>query len=51
MILSWLIQALLVAALAWLSARVYADLIIHRGNRIKMKELLRMAGSGKEAAR
>ena len=51
LLLSWLIQALLVAALAWLSARVYADLIIHRGNRIKMKELLRMAGSGKEAAR
>jgi len=50
LLLSWLIQALLVAALAWLSARVYADLIIHRGNRIKMKQLLRMARSGKEAA-
>lgn len=50
LLLSWLIQLLLVAALAWLSARVYADLIIYRGSRIKWRQLLRMARSGKEAA-
>lgn len=48
---SWLIQGLLVAALAWLSARVYADLIIHRGTRVKCKQLFRLARSGKEAVR
>ena len=51
LLISWLVQALLVAALAWLSARVYADLIIHRGKRIKMNQLLAMARGGKEAAR
>lgn len=49
--LSWLIQLALVAALAWLSARVYADLVIHRGNRVKWKQLLAMARQRKEAAR
>lgn len=50
LLLSWLIQLALVAALAWLSARVYADLIIYRGSRVKWRQLLRMARSGKEAA-
>lgn len=48
---SWLIQAALIAALLWLTARVYADLIIRRGTRVKMKQLLAMACGGKEAAR
>ena len=51
LLLSWLIQLALVAALAWLSARVYADLVIYRGSRIKFKQLFAMARSGKEAAR
>ena len=51
LLLSWLIQLALVAALAWLSARVYADLIIYRGSRVKWRQLLRMARGGKEAAR
>jgi len=51
LLVSWIIQAALVAALAWLSARVYADLIIYRGSRVKWKQLLVMARSGKEAAR
>lgn len=50
LLLSWLTQLLVIAALLWLTGRVYADLIIHRGARVKMKELLRMARSGKEAA-
>jgi len=51
LLLSWVIQAALAAGLAWLAARVYADLIIYRGNRVKLKQLLAMARSGKEAAR
>lgn len=51
LLLSWLIQLALVAALAWLSARVYADLVIYRGSRVKFKQLFAMARSGKEAAR
>ncbi len=48
LLLSWLIQLGLIAALAWLASRVYAQLIIHRGSRIKMRQLLGMAR--KEAA-
>lgn len=47
---SWVIQAALVAGLAWLSARVYADLVIYRGSRIKWKQVLAMARGRKEAA-
>ncbi len=50
LLISWLLQATVVALLALLAARVYADLIIYRGSRIRYKELLRMARSGKEAA-
>ena len=50
LLVSWLIQAALVAGLAWLSARVYADLIIYRGSRIKWKQVLAMARRRKEAA-
>ena len=51
LLVSWVIQAALVAGLAWLSARVYADLIIYRGSRVKWKQLFSMARSRKEAAR
>ena len=50
LLLSWLTQILVIAALLWLTGRVYADLIINRGTRVKMKELFRMARTGKEAA-
>ena len=50
LLVSWLVQAALVAGLAWLSARVYADLVIHRGSRIRWKQVLAMARGGKEAA-
>ena len=50
LLVSWVIQAALVAGLAWLSARVYADLVIYRGSRIKWKQVLAMARGRKEAA-
>lgn len=50
LLISWVLQALVVAALMLLTAKVYADLIIYRGSRIRYKELLRMVRSGKEAA-
>ena len=46
LLISWLLQLALVAGLAWLAARVYAELIIHRGSRVKWKELLAMAKRG-----
>lgn len=42
--LSWLIQIGLIALLAVFCSRVYEGLIMHKGSRIKMKELLYMAG-------
>lgn len=43
LIASWVEQALIVAALAWLTARVYRQLILSRGSRIKLRQLLAMA--------
>lgn len=49
--LSWVLQAVVVAALAVFCARVYNDLLIHRGSRIKFSGLLAIARSnGKEEA-
>ena len=42
--LSWLIQAALLAGLAVFGGRVYEALLIHRGERVKLKELFSMAG-------
>lgn len=41
--LSWGIQALAVAGLALFCARVYNELLIHRGARVKFRQLLAMA--------
>ncbi len=41
--LSWGIQALVVAGLALFCARVYNELLIHRGARVKLRQLLSMA--------
>lgn len=41
--LSWGIQALVVAGLALFCARVYNELLIHRGARVKLRQLLAMA--------
>ena len=48
LIASWVEQALIVAALAALTARVYRQLILSRGAKIKLRQLLRMVR--KEAA-
>ncbi len=44
--LSWLLQAVIVVLLALFCARVYGALIIHRGNRIKLKALIALARKG-----
>ena len=46
----WLIQLVLVVALAWLSGRVYARLIIYNGKRLNWRQILTMARGGKEGA-
>ena len=37
------------AALMRLCARVYRELIVHRGSRVKLKQLLKMAKGGAQA--
>ena len=44
LLLSWLIQAGMIVLLSVFCSRVYAGLIIHKGNRVKLKELVSMAG-------
>ncbi len=44
--LSWLLQAIIVVLLALFCARVYGALIIHRGNRIKLGALIKLARKG-----
>lgn len=46
LIVSWVEQAIIVAGLAWLTARVYRQLILSRGSRIKLRQLLAMAKGG-----
>lgn len=49
MALSWLIQAAVIAVLLLFAAKVYRDLIIHKGERVKVFEMIRMAAtSGKQ---
>ncbi len=47
--LSWVIQAACVALLALLCSRIYAALLIYRGSRVRLRQMLRMARGGKEA--
>lgn len=47
LLLSWIIQAAFIALIAIFCSRVYADLIIHKGNRVKFKELISMAKRSK----
>ncbi|MEA5142445.1 MAG: ABC transporter permease [Oscillibacter sp.] len=49
--LSWVIQALVICLLALFASRVYAELIIHRGSRVRLKQLLSMAKRKREGAR
>lgn len=44
--LSWVIQAACAFALAVLCARIYAGLLIYRGERVKLRQMLRMARIG-----
>ena len=45
---SWAVQLALVLALYKLSGRVYDRLIIYTGRRIKLGEILAMAGKGEK---
>ena len=46
---SWALQLIVIAALMRLCARVYRELIVHRGSRVKLKQLLKMAKGGAQA--
>lgn len=48
---SWLVQGACIAALLVVTARVYDQLILYRGSRIKMKQILSMAGRGEGGKR
>lgn len=43
LILSWVLQAVVVIILAIFCARIYSSLLMHRGNRVKLKDMLLMA--------
>lgn len=43
---SWVIQAAVIWGLLTLASRVYAGLIVHRGSRVKLRELMSMAKGG-----
>lgn len=43
---SWAIQAAVIWGLLTLASRVYARLIVHRGSRVKLRELMSMAKGG-----
>lgn len=43
---SWMIQAAVIWGLLTLASRVYAGLIVHRGSRVKLRELMSMAKGG-----
>lgn len=43
---SWAIQAAVIWGLLTLASRVYAGLIVHRGSRLKLRELMSMAKGG-----
>lgn len=45
-LLSWLIQATVIFGLLKLAARAYAGLIVHRGSRVKWREVFSMAKGG-----
>lgn len=45
-LLSWLIQAAVIWGLLTLASRVYAGLIVHRGSRVKWREVFSMAKGG-----
>ena len=46
---SWVLQLIVIAALMLLCARVYRELIVHRGSRVRLRQLLKMAKGGAQA--
>jgi ABC-type Na+ efflux pump permease subunit len=47
LLISWVIQAVFIVLIAVFCSKIYADLIIHKGNRVKLKELISMAKRNK----
>ncbi len=47
LLVSWLLQAVVVALLAAFGARVYGALLIHKGNRVGLRQLFSIAGDAK----
>ncbi|MCM1537289.1 MAG: ABC transporter permease [bacterium] len=43
LVLSWVLQAIVVILLAVFCAKIYSSLLMHRGNRIRLKDMLSMA--------
>lgn len=50
LMLSWLVQLVTIVLLSSFGARVYASLIIHRGTRIKLRQIIRIARENKKKA-
>lgn len=50
LLLSWTIQAAQVVVLARFGAKVYRDLILHQGKRVRLGEVLKMAKAGRGGA-
>lgn len=46
LLLSWILQLALICGMLWLCGRVYGDLIVYRGQRLKLRQVLRMAKGG-----
>ena len=49
--LSWLTQILLIVILAFLCARIYKGLILYRGGRMKLLDLLKVAGNAEKGGK
>ena len=49
LLISWVIQAGLILWLFRFTARLYADMLIYRGARLKLRDLLRMSRQLKQA--
>lgn len=43
LIVSWVLQIVVIAFLAWMCAKIYEDLIIYKGNRLTFMQIMKMA--------
>ncbi len=48
MVLSWLIQMVVIAGLMFFATKVYRDLIIHKGERVRILDMIRMAAASRQ---